>query len=1008
VGSYAAVKVVTGPNGEFTINGLPPGTYRIDIETQGFKRTTQQNIQLVAGPPMQLKFTLQAGSTNEIVEIKAHAPMVQGTNGEVGMALTERILHELPIIDRNQQQLVQLQAGITPPETPLTIPADPDRNRFYSAIGQAPTANTWQTDNVYNQEQFRGTAIRVQPVENVQSMNISTASQSADKGFNGGANVNEVSRPGTNGLHGSLYEFYSGNRLVARAPFNIGGNPDTRLNYNQYGLTVGGPIKKDKTFFFGSYQGLFNNGSNTAQTTVPVPSAITGNFSGIPGVVIYNPFTGLPSGLGRTLFAGNVINPFLINPANQTIANLIPAPNAPGYVNNLVSNVPYQIHSQKFDGRIDQHFSDTTAMFLRYGYSNDWGFNGSPLGPVLSATAQGRTLGQNVVADVNHIFTPSLITDFRFGYNRYDQRLNNSGTPFALGLAALPGIGISGLDNIGSSPFLPQRGIDNDFNWVWSWSWVHNRHTVKWGVDIRRFRVDGFTETPFGSLFGSNSNFYFGPGATLNPLGPGLSQNSLFYNSFAAFLLNTPSQTGALNYLTTPTIRQSEYSLWVGDMFQLSPRVSIDLGGRYEVYTPLRPANAGGAMFYNTTNNTFNFAGIGGVGMSQTITQLRNVAPRVGIAVHGDDHTVFRAGYAINYYQPPYALSGFMPTYFGTGLGVQGGFTTVNSPIGLLTPPPFPLTNGFPNNNLPVAVTPRNNPTPYVQTFSAQVQREMWNSFVASVGYVGALGRHQPFIQELNAAFPGTGVAGLPFGPNQTSSVLLFQNGVNSNYNSLQIQLNKRFAEGLAFTFAYTYSKTLGDTSSGNYILNPFGQRANYGPLPWDRRNVLTFSHVWEIPLGKHGSNVVQTLLGGWQLNGIFTWATGTPLQVTANPLFCNCPNLTVLAVPTGATPTLESGTQFLNPAAFTAPPFGSLGSNTRGWLNADSFTNYNMSLFKNFHFRDRYTLELRGEAYNISNTPHWANPITNINAPDFGQQTSLLGTGFGVRQLNVGARILF
>src|SRR5439155_11370413 len=207
-------------------------------------------------------------------------------NAEVVVGLTERTLHELPVVDRNHQQLIGLDSGITPPQPALDPGRDPDRNRFYSANGQAPGNNLYQGDDVTNQEPFRGTAVRVQPTENVQQMHVATSTQTAEKGFNGGAVVNDVSRAGTNGFHGSLFEFFSGNQLRARSAFNIGGNPDARLTYNQFGGTIGGPIVRDKTFFFGSYEGTYNRGSNTQVSTVPIPQAITGNFSGIPGVVL--------------------------------------------------------------------------------------------------------------------------------------------------------------------------------------------------------------------------------------------------------------------------------------------------------------------------------------------------------------------------------------------------------------------------------------------------------------------------------------------------------------------------------------------------------------------------------------------------------------------------------------------------------------------------------------------------------------------------------------------------
>ncbi len=1014
-------KVLTGPDGSFSISGLPPGTYRLDVEVSGYKHTSQRDIELTTSGPATLNITMEAGSVNEIVEVQAHAPVVQSNGGEVSISEGTRTVRELPVIDRNHQQLIGLESGITPPISVYDPIRDPERNRLFSTNGQEAWNNQFGMDGVVNQEPFRNTAIRVQPMETIQQTNISTASQTMEKGFQGGASVMNLTRGGTNGIHGSLFEFYSGNVLRTRPFYDTVSDSVPRFVHNQMGAAIGGSIVPDRTFFFGSYEGMFDNGRDALLTTVPTAAAIGGNFSGIPGLTLFNPNTGTSSGFGRTPFAGNMISPNQINRTWAAIARFIPAPNLPGAFNNYLAEVPYRNHSNKADARLDQRFGEHTSAFLRYGFTNDWALAGSPLGDVIGAGSRTRLIGQNAVIDLTHELTGSLLTDFRFGYNRYDQKLAPSADETALAGALggnfnnnLMGINIAGLPAIGAPANYPEHPIDNTFNWVWTWSWRHGMHNVKWGTDIRRNRTDGFTDTLFGSMFGPNGTAYFGPGATLSATGPALGQNTAFYNAFGSFLLGAPNQIGVNNYFVSPSIRQSQYSIWLGDSIQLGHHLSAELGVRYELYSPLEPAHSGGAAFYNPANNTFNFAGIGSTGMHFTSWDTDNVAPRVGLAFQATRKTVVRAGYSINYFQTPYMLSGLMAPSFGFVSGVQGAFNTAQF-AGSFGPTlsgtvnaPANLQNGASAANLTATVLPMNADTSYVQSFSAQVQQEFDKGLVLSLGYVGALGRHLSYIQELNAAMPGTGIAGLPFVAqfNRTGSTLAYNNGLTSNYNSLQVSLTKRFSEGLSFLASYAYSKALGYTSSNGLLLNSFDRRANYGPLDFDRQHVLTISHLWELPFGVHGNNFLASALGGWQLNGVFTWSTGVPLTVTADPLMCACPGNTVLASLNGPA-YLNSGLQFLNPSAFFAPAAGQFGNLGRGGLRGPDDWNYNLSLFKTFRFMERYKAEIRGEAYNLTNTTHFASPVTNINSPGFGQTLSTLNGAFG-RQINLGLRVTF
>lgn len=1022
----AEQKVLTGPDGGFAVTGLPPGTYRIDVETQGYKHTTQQNVTLAAGGPTPINITLEAGSMNDTVELRGHTPAVQAATGEAGLAIDTRDAHELPVIDRNYQQLVGLQTGVTPPEPALDAVRDPERNRFFSVNGQSPWNNQWLLDGVTNTEPFRNTAIRVQSIESVQQFNSETAALVPSRGWNGGSVDTSITSSGTNGFHGTLFEFWNGDVLNTRNSFDTVDTNTPRWVDNKFGASGGGAIVRDKTFLYGSYQGDYANGHQTQLTTVPTPAILTGNFSAVPGLTLYNPGTGTTTGANRTPFAGNMLPTSLLNPTARAIAGFYPAANLPGFYDNYVSNPLYRNHDNMADIRLDQHFTDRTSAFLRYGYSNDQSLMDSPLGNVIGAGTNGRLNAHNAIVDVSHEFGPRLITDFRVGYNRYDQHIFSAADQTALanglgttgaGLSGtnLIGINVTGFAPIGAPAYAPEHAVDNSFNWVWDWGLHTSRNNFTWGIDIRRFRTDGFTDSMMGSMFGPNGTAYFGPGATLSSTGAPMGLYSAPYNSLAAFLLGQPSQVGIMNYLTTPTIRQSEYGGWVGDRIQFARRFTLDLGVRYEAFSPIVPRNPGGAMFFNSANNSFNFAGIGGNSMAAGPWDTDSIAPRVGLAARITNKTVFRAGYSMQYFQEPYMLMGYLPTAYGAVNGMQGGYTTAafqgrfGPTVTGTTPAPTTLVNGAGAGNLPAAVVPQSSDTPYVQSFNAQLQQEFYWGTVLSVGYVGSLDRHLPYIQELNAGLPGTGVAGLPLASvGRTASTPYYNSGLTSNYNSLQVNLNKRFAQGISFMASYTWSHALGYTTGDNMLMNPFNVASNYGPLDYDRRHVLTIGHVWELPFGHHGNSMAQTLLGGWQLNGIFTWSSGSPMTLTADPLACGCLNVTpgVTFIGQGNSGFLNSGTQVLNPAAFSIGT-NSVGNLGRGAFYAPGYRNYDLSLFKNFHVHDRYNVQLRGEAYNLTNSTFFARPVTNLSSPDFGQQVSTVNGAFG-REVQVALRIMF
>jgi len=954
----------------------------------------------------------------ETVEIKGRAPVMQTDNAEMSVGLNMRTVQELPVIDRNHQQLVQLQPGVTPPEIRLPLTADPQRQREWNTSGQPYWANWQGIEGVSNYEPMRGLAVRVVPAEAVQQFNISTSNSPENQGFATGSLTQIITRPGSNGWHGSLFEFHNNNWLNARSPYDISGDT-ARRTMNQFGLSLGGPIVPDRFFFFGSWEGRYDRGAATTVTTVPTELMRAGNFSGLG--TMYNPLTGTTAGLNRSPFTNGMIPAASISPVASALLPFIPLPNQSGLSNNLIGNLPYSNDWHKLDAKIDAHFTERTNAFLRYGYSNTHATQNSFFGSVFGLGDANRVIGQNAVFDVSHNHG-SLVGDFRLGYSRYQMKEVPMGSqaPFAsaLGIANgpsqfLPSFNIGGTLSFGSMANSPQRGVDNNYNLNTNWAWRTSTHNVQFGFDIQHYRTDGFSNLFFGPL----GTAAFGPGATmLASANPALSGNAnLFPNAFASFLLNAPSATGSTFFATTPTARQTWYAGWIGDTLNFHRIVTVQLGLRYEVYTPIRPRRSGDLLSFSPPSLSLN-----GVNTDFGDYDLNNWAPRVGIAIRATPRTAIRAGWGMSYNQVPVLYSGIQPAIYGNFQGVQNGFTTTSGFTaatfpGLLPTPSVPANNLAGNAPLNVQLGSRAQ-IPTVQQFNVQVQQEFGDGIVLGLGYQGSLGRHLPFRYELNQGLPGTGLSGLPFfGIGRTASTMGYDFGTTSNYNALQVNLTKRMGHGLQFQGAYTWSKTLGYTREDLFLQNPFNRRANYSPAEFDRQHVLTIAHVWDLPFGtgtqhmNHG--MVGQILGNWAINGVFTWATGTPFNVYADPLFYGGPNGTVLANVNNQVSFNDPGLNrpFFNASAFGVPATGTFGNQGQNSFRGPGFKNYNLSLFKTFAFREHYKFEIRGEAYNLTNTPHFANPQANLNAGAFGEISSLNnGLDSLGRQINLALRLLF
>lgn len=1033
-GTGIARQTRTNEEGLYTIPYLPPGSYRIEMEAAGFKKVVRDNIELRATVSTRVDAQLDPGQVTEVVEVRGDTPLLQTDRSEVTRNFGAKSVTELPLANRSFQSLAGLLPGVSPPTVDFTAAEDPQGTTFYRANGQGNSANNTQVDGLDNTNPTLGLTIYIPSAEVVQEVNITTSNYNAEFGRAGGAVINVVTRGGTNALHGALFAFHRDAAMRARNSFNVAPQPKPGFVRNEFGGVLGGPIVRNKTFFFGGYQGRILRQSNTSTNSVPVDAWRRGDFSGVPDLRIYDPGTGNPDGTGRQQFANNQIPANRFNPIATRLLSSFPAPNVPGtLLNNYIANIPFRYDGKSWDGRVDHNFGQNTRGFAKFNFADyevvQEGVLGSTIGDGTISTPYTVT----AILSLTHTFSPTLLAEFRGGYNRYYTNVNGLDltlTNQALGIGnpnpdpissvGFARVDISGLPGIGTPVIYPLINADNLFNFVTTWNKQTGRHALKWGVDVHRNRMDRFQ--PQGFNLGPRGLFNFNPGTTALRGGPGLGAFGGVANAFAAFLIGAPDRTSRTFMPITPTNRQTQFFAFFHDTFQVSSRLTLDLGLRWELYTPIVPRYAGGASNYDPSSNSLLIAGLGANNLANNVkTDWNNFAPRVGFSYRLGAKSVVRGGYGLSYYTGRFgATGGTLSTQFPVINnildGVLGDFIVDGRFNSLPVVPVVNIpTDGriSPAPNQAFFYIPEDNRIPFVQSYNLTYQRELGWGLVWDAGYVGSLGRRIPYAINLNVALPGAGTAGLPFNVRfgRTADVQQRTNGLNNNYNSFQTNVSRRFTQGFLFTAAYTWSKVLGvGDDQGGLIINT-DLRRNYGPTGYDRTHMFTASHVFEVPFGK-GKPFLKSgpgalVLGGWQLNGILRFVTGTPFSPIADATLCNCPgngNFADVLGPTRYLGGTGRGLNYFDPATFAAPGANRFGNSGRNSLRGPGFQNYDLSLVRNFRIGESFRIEIRGEAYNLTNSPRWGNPINSVNNPSFGQILSSAGE----RELQVAARLTF
>lgn len=1027
----------TSGDGLYSLPYLEPGIYTVSVEVPGFKKFVRKNVILEVSTIARIDATLVPGNTQETITVTAESPLLQTERAEVARNFGSETVRELPIANRNFQALAGLVAGVSPPVQNFTTTEDPQGTTFFNANGQGNSANNTLVDGVDNTNPTLGLSIYLPNPEVVQEVHVTTSNYSAEFGRVGGAVVNVVTRSGTNQFHGSLWEFNRVAALAARDFFNKAGTPKPGLTRNEFGGVIGGPIRRDKTFFFFGYQGRYLRQSSTSIYTLPQPAFLNGDFSSVPGLALYNPATGNADGTGRQPFANNIVSAGQLSPIAKKLNSYLPGPNLPGILNNYNVNIPFSYNGNSYDARVDHNFTDETKLFAKMATSKysvtQGGYYANPIGDGRIANDYTVT----AIVNLTHAFSPTLLTELRLGYNRYRTNVNgidmatvtnqNLGianpNPDSISTNGFANVQINGMQEIANTQvYYPLVNTDNLFTAVDTWSKSLRTQTLKWGIEAHRNRMDRFQ--PQGANLGPRGLFQFNPGTTQLNGGPGLGPYGSFVNAFASYMIGAPDETSRTFQTVTPTNRQTQIAGFIQDTYQLSPKLTLDLGVRYEWYSPVEPRYKGGASNFDPITNTLLIAGYGDVGLATGVPSQKSVQPRVGFAYRLDDKSVIRAGYSISSWTGRFGFTGgTLSTQFPVIYNVQNGNTGDYAVDGTFTSLPPVVFTALPANgkinpapNQAFFVIPTYNPIPTVQSYNFTYQRQLSGGLAFDMGYVGNIGRQLPFNQQLNAAVPGTGVAGLPllvFG--RTASTSERGDGVNSNYNSLQANLQKRFSRGYMFSIAYAYSKALDVGSNQASFIDNLNRNRQYGPADFDQTHLITVSHLLELPFGKGKAFLNQGgfaahLLSNWKLNGIYRYASGTPFTATADATSCNCPgngNYADAIAPVQILGGVGPSQTWFSTNSFAVPGSNRFGTAGRNTIRGSHLSNYDFSLFRGFSITDRLHIELRGEFYNLTNSPHFNNPNGNVSSASFGTITGTL-SGYGNRQVQTAVRISF
>ena len=1050
----------TNERGVYSFNDLQPGVFKVSIAAPSFRTTVQNGVAIDANSVRRIDARLQVAQVAESITVDSSSAVLQTDRADVSAQIAKSQISNLPLgSGRNFQNLYKLIPGFSPPTELHSDAGNPQRAMGTNVNGVSYSNNNTRIDGATVSYPWLPHIVAyVPPADAIETVNVVSNSFDAEQGMAGGAAMNVTIKSGTNEFHGSAHEFHTNSAMRARNYFYYGGNLPKNI-LNQFGGTLGGPIKKNKLFFFADWERTVRRQNASGFRTLATDALRGGDFAGY-NTNIYDPSTGNIDGTGRQIFANNKIPANRIDPASATMISLIPKPNyvglAPGSTivqNNHFASGTYEFNRDNYDFKVNYNPTQKASVFARYSFSPSLLFDppslGAAMGDALNGGQPGRAPGliQSAALGGTYTISPRLLLDANMGFTRLRLSAENIdlGSNFGLDVLKIPGtngpdrlqggiprFAISGFSSIGnpnvSNPFLFR---DNQYVAVANLGWFKGSHSLRFGGEYTYYTINHFQ--PQASS-GPRGGFNFTGGLTvLNA--PGAATTNL-YNGWADFLLGLPFGMGKdVQYVNPAAVRMPSYGFYVRDNWQVNRKLTVNYGIRYEYY-PFATRDHRGVERYDPTTDKVLIGGLGGVPMDTGVNVGKGqLAPRLGIAYRLTERTVIRAGYGISI--DPNSFRTIRDAYPATISTQYTGLTSFRAAgslrTGILEVVGPDLNKGI--LDLPPAVGtvtyPQNYNRGYIQSFNFTVQRELFKNLSVQAGYVGSRAIRQTAVFNLNTAVGvnGGNAARRLYGTiGRIANINQTMPFGTANYNSFQATATRRFAGQSSLGLAYTRSKAISftDNSDGGLTWHdPSLWGRNRSVANFDRPNNLQIYGVYELPFGRGQrwakSGFGNLIAGGWQTNGIFSMVSGAPFTVGSAGTSLNSPGngqtadqvLADVQILGG----IGRGSSYFDPNAFAPITTARYGNTGRNILRGLGQRNLDASVFRNFAITERFRLQLRAEAFNVTNTPFFNNPgatVSGATRNSSGQITALNGyteitsAAATERQLRLALKITF
>ena len=1026
----ATRETVSDANGAYRLSTVQPGTYTVVVTLTGFQTFTRNDVPVTLNSVARVDATLGVGALQETVTVSAESEVLQTDRAEIREELRTRELTDLPVtVGRNYQELFATLPGFTPPEDAHSIPSNPSRALVFNVNGASRSSNNTRIDGVSSQNIWLPHVVAYVPaLEAIETVNVVTNNFDAEQGLAGGAAINVQIKSGTNQVRGSAFEYHFNEKMRAKNYFTPEGTTKGRWRDNQFGGTIGGPIRRNKLFFFLSYEGTRQDRDVARTESVPTAAIRTGDFRGT-GATIYDPFTGTADGRGRTPFPNNIIPDDRMSNVAKKILSFYPMPNlfeadgvTPRETDNYFIQPRFIFNRWTVDSKVNWNASDRLQVFGRYSQLDFFQNNATVLGPQLQGnpsaggnpgTGWGGTY--NFSAGATYTLGNNVVFDANFGWVRMDSNVEmedmgeNKGSDW-LGIpgtngpnfweGGMPVFDLDEYADVGTTEaYMPYYRSDDQYQTVVNLNWLKGRHNLRFGSDIYFTALNHIQPEITDDSFGARGGFAFDDGPTLLRDGPG----GTFYNSFASFLLGLPNELGRLRLNVAPyTTRSWQYSFYARDQWQIAPRVTLSYGARYE-YFPIPTRADRGLERYNLATNMMEIGGLGNVPKDLGIKMQKDlISPRLGVSWRITDTSVLRGGFGIT--NDPYSLARPMRTNHPVLLNLleeaDNSWTWVSRiEDGIPNIPEADLTGGIipVPGNVTVVTLPDEFNRGRLESWNVAYEKELgFGNLVGEVAYVGNRQVNQLGQREQNWAPIGGGSAGRQlvqkFG--RTAPTVLIAPLGNAHYNGLQTRLSRRFRDGFSFNVNYTLSRAIGIAGAPNSdnqprVRIPEFYDLNTGISDIDRTHVLNIRSIWELPFGPgrrwlNGGGVLPAILGGWQLNNILFFRSGRPFTVTTsttpldaagsvnqNPADRVKDDVEILGG-------IGDGQSWFDPFAFAPVAEARFGNSGFNSMRGPGTKQWDIGLFRQVNLGGQRTLQLRVEAFNVTNTPQFSNPGSN------------------------------